>query len=93
MKNGLPRSRVHIENGSVPLLVNRSLRCDSLRHLKHMGEEWSMFGEGVIQRRNVNTRTDQHVNRSLRSDVFECEHAIVFVDLLRRRLAADDFAE
>lgn len=93
MKNGLPGARIHVENSAVSLLVNPKLLGNLLGSCKDVLKERTVLGQCVIQRRDVKTRTDQHVNRSLRADVLERKNEVVFIDLLRRRFAGNDLAE
>ena len=93
MKNRLAGAGVDVEDGAVALLVDTILACELLCHLKHVGKKRAVFRNGVVQRRDVKTWADQQVNRSLRPDVLEREDLVVFINLLRRRLACDDPAK
>ena len=47
----------------------------------------------IVQRGDVSSRDDQHMQRRLRVDVFDRDQLIVLMHELSRNLAADDLAE
>src|SRR5258706_6816831 len=60
---------------------------------EHLAERRLVGGLRVVERRDVRFRHEQDMHRRLRADVVERDHLVVLVDLLRRDLAADDFAK
>jgi len=67
--------------------------CES-RGRQHQMAEQSLVGRGrVAEARDVLFRNDQHMYRSLRLDVMDCDTLLVFMGNSGRDFAVDDFLE
>ena len=93
MKHGLTRTGIDIEYGPISLFVNATLFGQSLRDLKHVREEGAVALFDIIQGWNVFSRNNEKVHRRLRMNVFERDHEVVLMHLLRRCFASNDSAE
>src|SRR6266849_4415276 len=68
--------------------------CGQLRGEQlQLAEERLVAGLGVVQRREMFSRTNENVRGCLRIDVFKGEHVVIFIDELRGNLLRADFAE
>ena len=92
MKDRLSRAGADVEDRAVSLLdvaLARDLRGGEMAAADDLG----VRGLGFFQSRKMFLGNDEHVRGRLRTDVFEGEHMLVFVNFLRGNLAADDAAE
>ena len=82
----------NVVNGPVTIL-NTALApdfgCDQLAIAKDL----CVIGRRLFETGQMTLGNDKHMRRRLRIDVFKDINLIVLVDLLRRNLSLDDFAE
>ena len=69
------------------------LLCQNGNKVDHFTQKCGIFGTGFGKRNDVFFRNDQKVNRSLRIDVVEGDHVVVFVDERRGDFTVSDLAE
>src|SRR5215475_8976232 len=91
MKDGLPRAAAGIDHG--PVAAELAVSGNPRRDQRHLAQSRFFFGAGMLERRKMLLRTNQHVRRRLRVDVLEREHVRIFVHQLRRNLFCSNLAE
>ena len=82
-----------VEHETCAALFEAEVFRDKLCAVEHLAHEFAIFRLHVHDGCDVALRHDQKVYRSLRGDVIEGEHIVVFVDFLGRDFTLDDFAE
>lgn len=93
MKDRLPGFGSGVDDGAEAVPGDAFLPRDLRRKAQQMTEQGVMLTRGVIERREVLARNQQHVRGSLRVEIAERDGVIVFVDFLRWNLTCDDFAK
>src|SRR5262245_27361222 len=91
MKDGLSSGDASIDHG--PVAAELAVSCNPRRDQRDLAQSRFFFGAGMLERRKMLLRTNQHVRRRLRVDVLESEHVRIFVDHLRRNLFCGNLAE
>src|SRR5690348_4980634 len=91
MKDGLPRTASGIDHGSVAR--ESAVSSNPRRDQRDLAQSRFFFRAGMLERRKMLLRANQHVRRRLRVDVLEREHIRVFVHHLRGNLLCSNLAE
>ena len=92
VKDGLPRFWSDVEHRTIAVF-DAALASDFGRHQMKSADQFSALLLRFLQTPHVFLGDDEYVCGRLRIDVFEGECMFVFVNLLGRNLATDDFAE
>ena len=92
---GAVGSLSRIVNTSVALIsfFGFALAGDLCRDQLAVADDLGVLGRGFLKPDDVALGHDEHVRRRMGIDVFENEHLVVLVDLLRGNFAGDDLAE
>ena len=93
MEDGLPGVAVAVEHRAIPPVrvatVSRQLGGDP----QHRPDEGIIGCSQVVQRGDVASGHDQHVQRRLWIQIGECDHVRIFVHARGWNLTVDDLAE
>ncbi len=92
VEHRLPGAETNVEDGAVSLLdvaLAGDLRGRKMAAPNHFG----VARLGLLQSGKMFFGNNEHVCRSLRLDVFECEDVFILVNFFRGDLAADHAAE
>ena len=92
MEHGLPGAAAVVEHGAIAG-EQVSLRRQLCGHHLQFAQQRLVGALRVMQRRKMPAWANQNVRRRLRTDVFEREHVVVFIDKLRGNFLCADFAE
>ena len=92
VEDGLAGAGADVEDGAVALL-DVALAGDLGGREVAAADDFGVGGLGFFQSGEMTLWNDQYMRRSLRTDVFEGQDVVIFVDFPARNLAADDAAE
>src|SRR5581483_4372074 len=93
VEHGLARVAVGVEEDAESAGGDAAVLRDRRRAPHQLADDRVVVRRQVVERGDVLLRNDEHMRRTLRIDVVEREHAVVFVDDRRGDLASGDFAE
>src|ERR1019366_2580680 len=88
----IPNPYPLVVHGAIAVL-DAALTADLGRDELTVTEKLGILRRGFFQSHNMLLGNDEHVGRRFGVDVFEGEHLVVFVHLLRRNFPCDDLAE
>ena len=93
VEHRLARVGLAVEHKACAAFFDAEFLGDNLCAVKHLAHQFAVGRLHVHDGRNMALGHYQKVYRSLRGDVVEGEHVVIFVDFLGRDFSLDDFAE
>jgi hypothetical protein len=93
VKDCLAGFRVRVDNSSVSGSINALLSGHAPRNGHQVAEKHRVLLQVIIERNNMFTRDDQHVNRSLGIDIMKYDAVLVFIGNSRRHFMRRHTAE
>jgi hypothetical protein len=92
VEDGLSRAGADVEDSAVSVF-DVALAGDLSGHKMAAPDNFRVARLSFFQSHNMFLGNDEHVRRRLRMDILERENVIVFINLLRWSLAANNAAE
>lgn len=92
VEDRLPSAGTDVKDGTISLL-DVALAGDLGGGEMAVADDFGVRGFGFFQPGKMFLGNDENVSGSLRVDVFEGEHVVVFIDFFRWNLAANNAAE
>ena len=93
VEHRLARVGLAVEHKACAAFFDAEFLGNELCAVKHLAHQFAVGRLHVHDGRNMALGHYQKVYRSLRGDVVEGEHVVIFVDFLGRDFSLDDFAE
>ena len=93
LEHGLAAIAIAVHHDAVAVLIETLLLGVRRRRQSQTPYDFRMHRWHIVQCGEIRLRHEQHMHRRLRRDIVEREQMRVFVNDLRRYLAAQDFVE
>ena len=93
VKDRLPGVAIAVEDRSIAALIEAAFAGDTRSPPHHLSNQSIVGRRQLVERGNVPSGKDQHVERRLWIDVLNDNDVLVLIDDRRGDLARDDFAK